>query len=344
MAFVSSNLLCFYWWFEASMVPLLLLIVNWGYEVNRFLASKYMAPYTMAGSLPFLGFIGWEFNSVGSVMMVGGLASVTSNGWWVLGYIPFLVKAPVFSLHSWLPKAHVEAPVAGSMLLAGLTLKLGGYGLLRVKSMLVLEMGVLKVFLMVISLWGSLVASLVCLPQTDYKSLNAYSSISHMGIILAGIMSGSFWGWSGALTLMVGHAFSSSGLFFLAGVVYGGMGSRSFLVCCGVLSVSPYIMLPGFFLLAGNMAAPFTLNLCGEVMLTVGLIAAFKVLWPLLVLIFFVTGAYSLHFFSCLFHGAPGGCVAVWAGPGLGELFVLWAHVVMMVVCIFLLDFLVVFT
>lgn len=205
-----------------------------------------------------------------------------------------------------MPKAHVEAPVAGSMLLAGLTLKLGGYGLIRMFEVFKIGFNPVLIGFIVFSVWGSLLTCFICSRQDDVKSLIAYSSVSHMGLVLAGTLTVTYWGWVGSVVLMVGHAFRSSGLFFLAGVLFNVFSTRSFRVCGGVLRACPVGLLLGFGLLCGNIAAPFTRNLCGEVMLVLRLVGRMSSIWPVLVLISLLTAVYSLQLFRALFHGSRG--------------------------------------
>lgn len=153
----------------------------------------------------------------------------------------FLVRIPLFLVHLWLPKAHVEAPISGSMILAGVLLKLGGYGLIRVMIFLVNFSFNLNIFWISISLLGGFLVRLVCLRQTDLKSLVAYSSVAHMGIVVCGIITVNYWGFCGSYVLMIAHGLCSSGLFCLVNIVYERTGSRSLLVNRGLMCLMPRI-------------------------------------------------------------------------------------------------------
>lgn len=155
----------------------------------------------------------------------------------------FVVKLPMFIVHLWLPKAHVEAPVAGSMVLAGVLLKLGGYGLLRVSGIFIRVANRFSWFWVSLGVIGGVLVRLICLRQTDIKALIAYSSVAHMGLVLAGIRTLGVWGARGAVVVMVGHGLCSSGLFCLANVVYERLGSRRLYIRKGLLNFIPSIAL-----------------------------------------------------------------------------------------------------
>jgi NADH-ubiquinone oxidoreductase chain 4 len=155
--------------------------------------------------------------------------------------LAFLVKLPIFFFHLWLPKAHVEAPVAGSMILAGILLKLGSYGLWRVLRRILSVFKIYSYWLMVIGLIGGLLVRFVCFIQVDIKSLVAYSSVVHIGILLRGMRSLRFIGYEGALALILGHGVVSSGLFYLVGVNYDRIHSRRLIINKGMIILFPSI-------------------------------------------------------------------------------------------------------
>nr|YP_009503171.1 NADH dehydrogenase subunit 4 [Gaetice depressus]AXA13773.1 NADH dehydrogenase subunit 4 [Gaetice depressus]UKU07872.1 NADH dehydrogenase subunit 4 [Gaetice depressus] len=307
MTFSSMNYLMFYISFEMSLIPTLILILGWGYQPERIQAGVYMLFYTLALSLPLLGSLLYIYmKSYSLTMMLSNFimeVSWVNSFWYFSSVMAFLVKLPMYMFHLWLPKAHVEAPVAGSMILAGVLLKLGGYGLIRVLFMfqkISLNFSWLWVS---ISLVGGVLISLLCLRQVDIKSLIAYSSVVHMSLVLCGLMIFSWWGLMGGVVVMVGHGLCSSGLFCLANMVYERVGSRSLLVSKGLLNFMPSMGLWWFLFSVSNMAAPPTLNLFGEISLIISLMSwSMLTVYGLMFLSFF-SAAYTLYMYSLSQHG-----------------------------------------
>nr|YP_003734906.1 NADH dehydrogenase subunit 4 [Liriomyza trifolii]ADB24636.1 NADH dehydrogenase subunit 4 [Liriomyza trifolii] len=304
LSFSSMNLFLFYLFFESSLIPTLFLILGWGYQPERLQAGIYLLFYTLLVSLPMLMGIIYLYNDLSTMNFY-----LMNN--YLLNYellyfcmiLAFLVKLPMFLVHLWLPKAHVEAPVSGSMILAGIMLKLGGYGLLRILP-IIQVLGLKLNFIWVsISLVGSVLVSLVCLRQVDLKSLIAYSSVAHMGIVLSGLMTMTYWGISGSYILMIAHGLCSSGLFCLANISYERLGSRSLFINKGLLNYMPSMSLWWFPLCAGNMAAPPTLNLLGEIVLLNSIVSYSFLTMIFLSLLSFFSAAYTLYLYAYSQHG-----------------------------------------
>nr|QBB10540.1 NADH dehydrogenase subunit 4 [Eudyptes sclateri] len=271
LAFSATELTLFYISFEATLIPTLILITRWGNQPERLSAGIYLLFYTLISSLPLLIAILHLHTQIGTLhLTMLELTPPTPNNSWAnlmsnLALLTaFMVKAPLYGLHLWLPKAHVEAPIAGSMLLAALLLKLGGYGIMRITLLTGPLSSHLHYPFLTLALWGALMTSSICLRQTDLKSLIAYSSVSHMGLVIAASMIQTHWAFSGAMILMIAHGLTSSMLFCLANTNYERTHSRILLLTRGLQPLLP--LMATWWLLANlsNMALPPTTNLMAE--------------------------------------------------------------------------------
>nr|UNO54386.1 NADH dehydrogenase subunit 4 [Argas persicus] len=301
--FSFVNFMFFFIAFEGVLFPIIMIIFVWGYQPERLQAGIYMLFYTLFGSLPLLVYL------LGSDYSLNFIYLFNSEGesWGVLLFFvvfAFLVKVPMYMLHLWLPKAHVEAPISGSMILAGVLLKLGIYGLYRFKIVLLDLVGLYSPFFMSVSLMGGVVIGLVCLSQVDLKALIAYSSICHMSMALGGFFSMNVWGGDGALLMMIGHGLCSSGLFCLANFMYERFYTRSMMLLKGLGLVFPFLSFWWFLFCVINMAAPPSMNFVSEVVLLGSMIK--YSLFFLLILFFlsFFSACYSLYMYSYTQHGS----------------------------------------
>nr|ATE81006.1 NADH dehydrogenase subunit 4 [Strix occidentalis caurina]QOP62253.1 NADH dehydrogenase subunit 4 [Strix occidentalis caurina] len=278
LAFAATELTLFYIAFEATLIPTLILITRWGAQPERLSAGIYLLFYTLISSLPLLITILHLHTQIGTLHLtmlklshpalttswtdlLSGLALLTA----------FMVKAPLYGVHLWLPKAHVEAPIAGSMLLAALLLKLGGYGIMRITPLMSPLPNHLHYPFLTMALWGALMTSSICMRQTDLKSLIAYSSVSHMGLVIAASTIQTPWSFSGAMILMISHGLTSSMLFCLANTNYERTHSRTLLLMRGLQPLLPLMSI--WWLLANltNMALPPTTNLMAELTILITL-------------------------------------------------------------------------
>nr|WNH23938.1 NADH dehydrogenase subunit 4 [Ostichthys trachypoma] len=304
MAFSATEIILFYIMFEATLIPTLILITRWGNQTERLNAGTYFLFYTLMGSLPLLVALLLLQNSTGTLSMLTlqyvkplQLLSLGDKLWWAACLIAFLVKMPLYGVHLWLPKAHVEAPVAGSMILAAVLLKLGGYGMMRMLVVLDPLTKELSYPFIILALWGIIMTGSICLRQTDLKSLIAYSSVSHMGLVVGGILIQTPWGLTGALLLMIAHGLASSALFCLANTNYERTHSRTMLLARGLQMVLPLMTTWWFIASLANLALPPLPNLMGELMIITSL---FNWSWWSLLLTgagTLITAGYSLYMF-----------------------------------------------
>jgi len=306
LAFSSSSSLGFYVFFEVSLIPTLILIIGWGYQPERLQAGSYIIIYTVSSSLPLLVILLYFRDKLGSIeFSLIRICCSPVRGVLLLGVLgAFLVKLPIYGVHLWLPKAHVEAPLAGSIILAGILLKLGGFGIYSIKIGLNLSLDAFSFSIISASMWGGLLASLICMRQIDVKSFVAYSSVGHISIVIAGLLLDSRWGLFRALVTIVAHGFSSSAMFCLAYFTYKKSLTRNIPYIKGMLQVFPLLSLFWFTFCCINMACPPTLNLLGELRVVPVLWGTRVTLALIIGLIVFFRAAYNMFLYSSINHGS----------------------------------------
>jgi len=272
--FCALDLIIFYVFFEGVLIPMFLIIGVWGGQRRVYAAFKFFL-YTLLGSvLMLLAILALWYRAgstdVATLMQVG--VPVSWQYWMFLAFFAsFAVKVPMWPVHTWLPDAHVEAPTAGSVILAGVLLKMGGYGFLRFSIPLFPEASqVLAPMMFALSVVAVIYTSLIAFAQEDMKKLIAYSSVAHMGVVTVGLFTFNQQGISGALFTMLAHGVVSGALFLCVGVLYDRVHSREIARYGGVAKIMPAYALVFMLFTMASVALPGTANFPGEFLVIVG--------------------------------------------------------------------------
>nr|YP_010610858.1 NADH dehydrogenase subunit 4 [Sahlbergotettix salicicola]WAP91679.1 NADH dehydrogenase subunit 4 [Sahlbergotettix salicicola] len=306
--FSILNMFLMYLFFEFSLIPLIILILGWGVQPERLISVLYLFFYTLFASLPLLLIIILFYLNFGCLFFDYHFNYSISFLLHFFMVFAFLVKLPMFMFHYWLPKAHVQAPVSGSMILAGLFLKIGGYGLIRFMFIYEYLFMNYSYIWYSLSMWGSIVVSLICFIQGDIKCLIAYSSVCHMGMCLMGLLTMTYWGLLGSYLMMIGHGLCSSGMFCMANLVYERLLSRSFFINKGMINFMPSLSLIWFILCCFNMSCPPSINFLSELIIMGSMMNYFY--WSFIYMIFisFLSACFSIYLFSYCYHGLFHNC------------------------------------
>nr|AYC65861.1 NADH dehydrogenase subunit 4 [Trichodectes canis] len=302
--FAVDNLLLLLLTYEMSLIPVFYLIMSHGYQPERFRSSFFIIMYTLISSIPLIYFtvllvLNHSFDSSYFISM----HSISDKFFWVLFmmFVSFLVKLPLFGFHVWLPMAHVEAPLVGSMVLASILLKMGGFGLYRFWS-LATDNKFLNfwMFLLVVSAVGGVVSGFLALFSSDVKTIVAYSSVSHMNFLYVGFCSSKITSMNGFLTMSFSHGISSMALFFLVTVFYNTISSRNLYFMKGLLGVFPVLMMMSMLNWSMNFGLPPFMSFLGEILILTSSLSMFPWVLVILLLVMFISSSYSMNTFGLM--------------------------------------------
>lgn len=306
--FSSLDLITFFFMFESVLIPMFIIIGLWGSLNRKIYASLLFFLFTLAGSLCLLFVIlilYYDFGTFSfSLLSKIEISDQKQLFLWVLTFISFAVKIPMIPFHIWLPEAHVEAPSVGSVILAGILLKLGGYGILRILLPIFPNgSSFFLPFVYVLATISVIYASITAIRQLDLKRIVAYSSVAHMNLIVLGLFSNVIEGLIGATFLMLGHGLVSSLLFFLIGFLYERYGTRLLAYYGGLLKMMPFFSF--YFLVAclANLGLPGTSNFIGELLIFFSILYKNKIIFFLVLSSVVLSAIYSLYLYTRLTGG-----------------------------------------
>lgn len=298
----------FYIFFEGVLIPMFIIIGVWGNREEKISAAYYFFMYTLVGSLVLLISIIKIYELIGTTDYISIKTTGIPTEWqyilWIGFSLSMSVKIPLIPVHIWLPKAHVEAPVAGSVILAGLLLKLGGYGYIRMLLNLFPEAtSYYSPFMIILGIIAIVYGSLITLRQTDMKRLIAYSSIAHMGVATVGIFTGTMEGIEGAIYLMIAHGLVSSGLFITVTMIYDRHHTRLIKYYRGLSTTMPLWSTFFMILTFANMGVPLTANFIGELLVLIGTYHVNPIFMIMAGLGVILSAGYSLYFYNRIAFG-----------------------------------------
>lgn len=308
IAFSVLDVLIFYIFFESVLIPMFLIIGIWGSRERKIKASFLFFMYTLAGSLFMFIALIHLFLTIGTtdyqILYYSNFNFSTEKLYFLAFFLAFAVKVPMLPFHIWLPEAHVEAPTAGSVLLAGILLKLGSYGMIRFLVPLFPNATIFFTpYILVLCLISIIYASLTAIRQTDLKRIIAYASVAHMNFIILGIFSLTLQGLEGSIIQMISHGLVSSGLFFSIGCLYDRYHTRFINYYGGLAHTMPLFCIALFIYVLANMSIPGSSSFVGEILILTGVFEDNTTTAIFATIGMFLGGIYSLLFYNRICYG-----------------------------------------
>jgi len=306
--FCILDLLLFYIFFESVLIPMFLIIGVWGSRERKIRAAYFFFIYTLLGSVLMLLSILYIYSEIGTtdyeVLLTFSFSKLEQNILWLTFFFSFASKVPMIPVHLWLPEAHVEAPTAGSVILAGVLLKLGTYGFIRFLLPLFPEACFyFSPFVYSLSALGIVYTSFTAIRQTDFKRIIAYTSIAHMNLVMLGIFSFNTIGIEGAILQSLSHGFVASSLFLIIGIVYDRHHTRIVKYYGGLVHVMPLYSFIFLFFTMANIGLPGTSSFIGEFLILVGSFKTNTSITFLGATGMVIGGCYSLWLFNRIIYG-----------------------------------------
>jgi len=308
LTFSSLDIFAFFIFFESTLIPMFLIIGTWGSRFRKIKAAYLFFLFTFVGSLTILFNLFYLFSQYGTInyysLLNTQIPFYSQLIIWCCFFLPFCIKAPLFPFHILLPEAHVEAPTSGSMLIAGILLKLGTYGFLRFLVPLCPDANLyFQPFSFTILCTGLLFTSLITIIQIDLKRIIAYSSVTHMTFLVIGILVFNFQSLQGSIILMLAHGFTSTALFYLVGCLYKRTHTRILIYYSGIAQLMPIFSFFIFIFCIANFGMPLTFNFIGEFLIFCGVVQNNLFLAIIVIIGLFCSLIYSMYFLNRLIFG-----------------------------------------
>ena len=307
--FLAFDLFFFYLWFESTLIPMFIIIIGWGANYRKINASYYLVLYTFLLSIPFLIcilLVNYYYETTNLIFLtfyaiLPKKFQICIGIWFLLA---FLVKLPLFPFHLWLPEAHVESTTLGSVILAGIMLKLGYYGLVRFIFSITKEVLIYyNTELLLLGTISCTYSSFITITQSDLKKIIAYSSVSHMSLCFLGLLSNSIFAFMGVFILAVGHTIVSSSLFILIGCFYERYHTRQLQYVSGLSTLTPIFSFITFYFVISNFGFPISFNFLGEFLILIGITKLNFFIVLTLLIYSLLSLFYNIWLYVKTFHG-----------------------------------------